>query len=99
MSKLVCTEISTDRDSNPLMKDLHELGLKHGVKMVVVTLEEIEGKDRLTGALCIDHKDDTRGMDVAMMYGAAAYYLMDAAQAVAVYAHKNGEKLPDPDDL
>lgn len=97
MSKLVCTGISTDRDNNPLMKDLHELGLKHGIKMVVVKVEEIEGKDKLTGALLIDHKEDTKGMDVALMYGAAAYYLMDATEAVVRYAVENGGKLTDLD--
>lgn len=92
--KIVCTDINTDREKNPLMKELHELGLKYGVKMVVATLNY---ENQFTGTLCIDHEEESKGMEVAMMFGAAGYYLLEAAKAVAVYAHEKGERLEDVD--
>jgi hypothetical protein len=71
----------TNRAENPLMNDLHEIGLRHGVQMVVLSISETDRAD--VHAFYIDHCDDTTKREAAEAYMAASLFLRDAAIAVA----------------
>ena len=70
----------TDREKAPLMKALDEVGLQHGVRMVVVAVPLGEGP---THTLLIDHKDDTSMEDVACEFVRAGTLLMLGAGRLA----------------
>lgn len=77
-----------DRDKVPLMKDLHELGLKHGVTMVVVAIPMKAGPDAEVRPLLIDHKDETPVADLISKFTGAGVFLIKCAAAAEEYAHE-----------
>jgi hypothetical protein len=80
-----------DREQVPLMKDLHELGLKHGVAMVVVAIPMNADDPGGVRPLLIDHKDDTTVQDVIAKFTGAGVYLIKAANAAEEYAAELAE--------
>lgn len=52
------TGMTRNRDEAPLMRELHEVGLRHGVTLVVVA-QPIDGNVRQQYGLLIDHKEET----------------------------------------
>lgn len=70
-----------DREKVPLMKELHELGLKHRVQMVVVAIP-MQGNTEGVQALLIDHNNATPLEDVAKRFIGAGVYLIQSASAV-----------------
>lgn len=73
--------MENDRERNALMKDLHEVGLKHGLTFVVVA-RPIDGKPIDDKGLLIDHKDDTSASDVYVRWIQAGLWLIQASSAV-----------------
>lgn len=88
------TGMTRDRDQAPLMRDLHEVGLKHGVTLVVVALP-IDGHIRQQFGLLIDHKEQTPIEDVYVRWLEAGIYLIQATNAVEEYMLKE-TKAPAP---
>lgn len=84
-------DMETDRDRSPLMKDLHEIGLKHGVTFVVVT-RPIDGGPHEQQGLLIDHKDDTTAKDVYVRWLQTGIWLIQATSAVEDYIAEHREK-------
>lgn len=84
------TSMETDREKSPLMKDLHEIGLKHGMTFVVVA-RPIDGNPHDQEALLIDHKDDTSAKDVYARWLQAAIYLIQATSAIEEYIAQEKE--------
>lgn len=74
---------NTDREKNPLMKDLHELGLKHGVKFVVVAYGKKDVK-----TLCIDHEEDTHPLVASQLYVHAGTTLIKASSGLDEFWHE-----------
>jgi hypothetical protein len=84
------TRMERSRDKSPLMKDLHELGLKHGVRMVVVAMAMRPGA--YAGPLLIDHNDHTTFKDARDGFLGAGVYLIQIAGAVEdVMREEQGE--------
>jgi len=88
------TGMETDREKSELMKDLHEVGLKHGVTFVVVA-RPIDGKPYDDQALLIDHKDETPPEDVYVRFLQAGIYLIQATGAVEDYIAERRAKKAD----
>lgn len=86
--------LETDREKSPLMKDLHELGLKHGLTFVVVA-RPIDGKVYDQQALLIDHKDDTSAEDVYTRWLQAGIYLIQSTCAVEDFIAEQRAAGPD----
>ena len=80
------TDCNNDREKCPLMKDLHGVGLKHNVTMVVVAIPTERDDPRGVHPLLIDHKDDTTVQDVIAKFTGAGVYLIKAANAAEEYA-------------
>lgn len=78
------TGVETDREKSPLMKDLHEVGLKHGLTFVVVA-RPIDGKPHEQEGLLIDHKDETPLDDLYIRWVQAGVYLIQATGAIEDY--------------
>lgn len=76
--------METNREKSPLMKALHELGLKHGLTFVVVA-RPIDGAAHDQQSLLIDHKDDTPIGDIYTRYLQAGIYLIQATGAIEDY--------------
>lgn len=91
------TDCNNDREKCPLMKALHEVGLKHKVTMVVVAIPMERDDPRGVHPLLIDHKDDTTVHDVITKFTGAGVYLIKAANAAEEYAAEQagpGEPAP-----
>jgi hypothetical protein len=73
--------MDTDREKHPLMKDLHELGLKHGVAMTVVAVK-LKGEPA-TQAFWIDHRDDTSPAEAAYAFESTGVFLIKVAAKIA----------------
>lgn len=86
------TDCNNDREKNPLMKALHEVGLAHGVTMVVVAIPMEKGDPEGVRPLLIDHKDDTTIQDVISKFTGAGVYLIKAASAAEEYAAEQDEE-------
>lgn len=78
------TGMETDREKSPLMKDLHEVGLRHGLTFVVVA-RPINGKSYEQEGLMIDHKDETSLQDLYTRWMQAGIYLIQATSAIEDY--------------
>ena len=90
------TGFDTDREHNPLMNDLHELGLKHGVEFVAV-VRPVNGKPYDQHGLLIDHKGDTTPEDVYLRWMQAGVGLIQATSAIEDYiAEQRAEKEEKP---
>lgn len=89
------TSMENDREKSALLKDLHELGLKHGLTFVVVA-RPIDGKPYDQQGLLIDHKDDTSAKDVYARWLQAGIYLIQATNAVEEYIAEQRSKEPAP---
>lgn len=85
-----------DREQVPLMKDLHELGLKHGVAMVVVAIPMNADDPGGVRPLLIDHKDDTTVQDMVSKFTGAGVFLIKCAGAGEEYAAEQAEASEDP---
>lgn len=79
------TGLETDRERSPLMKDLHEVGLKHRVQMVVVALPMDTGEIH---SLLIDHKDDTTVDEMIRKFTGAGVFLIKTAGAAEEFAYE-----------
>lgn len=77
--KMVGSE--NDREKVPLMKDLHELGLKHGVTMVVVAIPMKADDPTGVRPMLIDHKDNTSVQDMVATFTGAGVFLIKCAAA------------------
>lgn len=86
------TSLEKDREKVPLMKDLHELGLKHRVQMVVVAIPMDAGDPKGVRPLLIDHKDDTSLQDVVLKFTGAGCFLIKCAGAAEDYAAEQKEE-------
>jgi hypothetical protein len=86
------TDCNNDREKNPLMKALHEVGLAHGVTMVVVAIPMEKDDPRGVHSLLIDHKDDTTVQDVVSKFTGAGVFLIKAANAAEEYAAEQEEE-------
>jgi hypothetical protein len=89
--RMKMTDCNNDREKCPLMKDLHETGLKHGVTMVVVAIPMKADDPRGVHPLLIDHNDDTTVQDVISKFTGAGVYLIKAANAAEEYAAELAE--------
>lgn len=93
------TDCDNDREKNPLMKALHDIGLAHGVTMVVVAIPMNAGDPRGVHSLLIDHREDTTVQDVITKFTGAGVYLIKAANAAEEYlAEHAGDEEPAPAD-
>lgn len=70
-----------DREKVPLMKDLHDVGIKHGVTMVVVAIPLKPDDPAGVRPLLIDHKDDTTVADMVAKFTGAGVFLIKCAAA------------------
>lgn len=84
------TDCENDREKVPLMKELHEVGLKHGVQMVVVAIPMSKEAGGVRTFL-IDHKEDTTPRDVATKFVGAGVFLIQVAGAAEDYACEQAE--------
>jgi hypothetical protein len=95
--KLKCDGIN-GIESSALLKDLHDLGMKHGVNMIVVSQRRDDFKS-LPNALWIDDESDPSvdAQDLADLYAKAAKYLVDVSLAVSRMAPQgpDGPEAPD----
>lgn len=83
------TGLENDREKSPLMKALHEVGLAHGVTMVVVAIPmKPDGGE--VRSLLIDHKDDTAVDEMILRFTGAGVFLIKAANAAEAYANAKG---------
>ena len=82
------TGMENDREKVPLMKDLHEVGLRHGVEMVVVTIPTDKNSGDRVHTLLIDNKDDTTVEQMVLRFTGAGVYLIKVAAAAEEYAMK-----------
>jgi hypothetical protein len=78
------TGLERDREKSELMKELHELGLRHGMTLVVVA-RPIDGGPNEQVGLLIDHKDETPVEDVYVRWLQAGVWLIQATNAVEDY--------------
>jgi hypothetical protein len=85
-----------DREKSPLMKELHEVGLRHGVEMVVVAIPSDKSDPRGVHPLLIDHRDDTCVSDVINRFTGAGVYLIKCAAAAEAYAEEIQAKADEP---
>lgn len=85
------TDCNNDRDKNPFMKALHQLGLEHKVTMVVVAIPMEKDDPRGVHPLLIDHRDDTTVQDVITKFTRAGVFLIKAANAAEEYAAEQKE--------
>lgn len=87
------TGTETDREKVPLMKDLHEIGLKHRVQFVVVAIPMLADDPEGIRPLLIDHKDDTTIKEVHDRFvGAGVFLLKCAGAAEELMAEQAEEK-------
>lgn len=70
-----------DREKSPLMKDLHEVGLKHGYTFVVLALP-VEKDGPPVRVLNIDHNDGTTPAESITRFTAAGVMLIQCAQVM-----------------
>lgn len=87
--------MTRNRDEAPLMRELHEVGLRHGVTLVVVA-QPIDGNVRQQYGLLIDHKEETTAEDVYVRWLQAGIYLIQATNAVENYVLDEAAKEPAP---
>lgn len=71
---------NTDRERDPLMKDLHELGLKHGAMFVLVAIP-LDGKGNVH-TFHIDHQDDTKPEESAEVFELVGMHFIKASEAI-----------------
>lgn len=81
-----------DREKVPLMKDLHELGLNHGVTMVVVAIPIDKDDPQGVRPLLIDHRDDTTIEDMVSKFTGAGVFLIKCAAAGEEHLAEQEEK-------
>lgn len=86
------TGVEGDREKVPLMKALHDVGLKHGVTMVVVAIPMRKDDPEGVRSLLIDHKDNTTVEELAVKFTGAGVFLIKAAAAADEYAYEQAEK-------
>jgi hypothetical protein len=87
--------METDREKSSLMKDLHDVGLKHGLTFVVVA-RPIDGKPYEQEGLLIDHKDETPPEDVYLRWIQAGVWLIQATSAIEDWILEQRDKEPAP---
>lgn len=80
-----------DREKNPLMRDLHEVGLRHGVTMVVVAIPMKDDDAQGVRPLLIDHRDDTTVQDMVAKFTGAGVFLIKCAAAGEEYLAEQAE--------
>lgn len=85
MSPLVGLRFESDREKSPLMKELSELGLRHGIVMVVLV---VKPSGEVAGHL-VDHRDDTTILEAANAFEAAGQTLYDLADSARRYDEEN----------
>jgi hypothetical protein len=71
----------TQRHENPLLGELHALGLKYGLKMVVVAIPMNADDPNGVRPILIDHKDHTPLEDLSPMFTRAGVFLIKCAGA------------------
>lgn len=104
LQELKCTGMITDREKSPLMKELHELGLKHGVVMVVLAVPIVVDLDHVADTFLIDHRDDTHPVEAADAFVRAGIQLIHNGEAIinwykAEHPEEFKHEEVDPDDL
>ena len=77
---------SHQRHETPLLQDLHELGLKHGIKMVIVAIPLTPDDPEGVRPILIDHKEHTPIEDLSPAFVGAGVFLIKCASAAETYA-------------
>lgn len=90
------TGSENDREKVPLMKDLHDVGLRHGVTMVVVAIPMKAEDPAAVRPLLIDHRDDTTVADMVKKFTGAGVFLIKCAAAGEEYANEQDPCTTDP---
>jgi hypothetical protein len=82
----------SQRHEVPLANDLHEIGLKYGVEMVVVAIPMRKDDPEGVRPLLIDHKENTPMSDLVPRFTGAGVFLIKCAAAAEEYLAEQTEK-------
>jgi hypothetical protein len=83
---------ASQRHDEPLLADLHEVGLKHGVKMVVVAIPMTADDPRGVRPVLIDHKEHTPVEDIPPAFTGAGVFLIKCAAAAEDFIAEQREE-------